>query len=53
MALLEETGFTSVVATNSDQEYHRYLALGDRLTEAALLEAVSERKRTPSARAIS
>jgi hypothetical protein len=46
MTLLDEGGFTSVVATNSHQEYERYLTLGDRLTETAVIEAVSERKQT-------
>jgi hypothetical protein len=46
MTLLDENGFTSVVATNSHQEYERYLRLGDRLTETAVIEAVSERKQT-------
>jgi uncharacterized OB-fold protein len=46
MTLLDEGGFTSVVATNSHQEYERYLTLGDLLTETAMIEAVSERKQT-------
>ena len=31
MAVLDEAGFTSVVATNCEQEYVRPLVLGDRL----------------------
>jgi uncharacterized protein len=46
MTLLDEAGFTSVVATNSHQEYARYLTLGARLTETAVIEGVSERKQT-------
>jgi uncharacterized protein len=46
MTLLDEGGFTSVVATNSHQEYERYLTLGDRLTETAVIEEVSDRKQT-------
>src|SRR5947208_9687118 len=32
MGLLDSAGFTSVVATNCDQEYERYLHIGDELT---------------------
>ncbi|HUA94627.1 MAG TPA: OB-fold domain-containing protein [Acidimicrobiales bacterium] len=46
MRLLDEAGYTSVVATNCEQVYHRYLRPGDLLTEEASLEAVSELKRT-------
>jgi uncharacterized OB-fold protein/acyl dehydratase len=45
-ALLDEAGFTSVVATNSDQEYVRPLRLGDHLTVSGVIEAVSDEKRT-------
>ena len=45
-ALLDEAGFTSVVATNCDQEYRRPLVLGDRLTAASVLESVSPEKHT-------
>jgi uncharacterized OB-fold protein/acyl dehydratase len=45
-ALLDEAGFTSVVATNCDQEYTRPLRLGDHLTVSGVVEAVSDEKRT-------
>jgi uncharacterized OB-fold protein/acyl dehydratase len=44
--LLDEAGFTSIVATNCDQEYTRPLRLGDRLTVSGLIEAVSDEKHT-------
>jgi len=44
--LLDEAGFTSVVATNCDQEYLRPLVLGDRLSAASVLESVSPEKAT-------
>jgi len=44
--LLDEAGFTSVVATNCDQEYRRPVVLGDRLTAASVLESVSPEKAT-------
>ncbi len=46
MALLDEHGFTSVVATNCDQTYPRYLKPGDRLTLTAFIESVSDEKTT-------
>ena len=45
-ALLDEAGFTSVVATNCDQEYVRPLVLGDRLTVSSVIESVSPEKHT-------
>jgi uncharacterized OB-fold protein/acyl dehydratase len=45
-ALLDEAGFTSVVATNCEQEYRRYVRPGDRLTVTATIAAVSDEKRT-------
>jgi uncharacterized OB-fold protein/acyl dehydratase len=45
-AILDEAGFTSVVATNCDQEYRRPLGLGDRLTATSVLESVSPEKHT-------
>jgi uncharacterized OB-fold protein/acyl dehydratase len=45
-ALLDEAGFTSVVATNSEQEYARPLRLGDHVTASGVIEAVSDEKRT-------
>jgi uncharacterized protein len=45
-AVLDEAGFTSVVATNCEQEYHRYLRHGEQVTVRARLEDVSGPKRT-------
>jgi uncharacterized OB-fold protein/acyl dehydratase len=46
MRLLDEGGFTSVVATNCEQEYHRYLHLGDHLSTTTTIESVSDEKAT-------
>ena len=46
LGLLDEQGFTSVVATNCDQEYVRYLRPGDSLTLTTVIESVSEEKKT-------
>jgi uncharacterized protein len=46
MRLLDAQGFTSVVATNCEQEYRRDLHLGDRLSVTSTIEAVSEEKKT-------
>jgi 3-oxo-4,17-pregnadiene-20-carboxyl-CoA hydratase alpha subunit len=46
MAVLDEGGFTSVVATNCEQEYHRPLVLGDHLSVSSSIEAVSPQKQT-------
>jgi len=43
---LDSAGFTSVVATNSSHEYHRYLRPGDRLRIRQSLTAVSTEKKT-------
>lgn len=43
---LDEAGFTSVVATNTEQEYLRELVPGDRLTTTSFIEGVSEEKTT-------
>jgi uncharacterized protein len=45
-ALLGENGFTSVVATNCEQEYTRDLLLGERLSAYSCIESVSAEKRT-------
>jgi uncharacterized OB-fold protein/acyl dehydratase len=45
-AALDEAGFTSVVATNSDQEYYRYLRPGEQVTVHSSLEEVTGPKRT-------
>jgi uncharacterized protein len=44
--VLDEAGYTSVVATNCDQAYHRYLKLGEQLSVRARLLDVSGPKRT-------
>jgi uncharacterized OB-fold protein len=46
MAVLDEAGYTSVVATNSDQTYHRYLKVGEHLSVTTSLEDVTGPKRT-------
>lgn len=45
-ALLDEAGFTSIVATNCEQEYRRSLRPGDHLTVTGMIESISEEKRT-------
>jgi len=45
-AVLDDAGFTSVVATNSEQEYYRYLRPGEQLTVRTSLEGVTGPKRT-------
>lgn len=44
--LLDEAGFTSVVATDCEQEYVRPFVLGDRLRSASVIESISPEKRT-------
>lgn len=44
--LVESQGFTSVVATNCEQEYDRMLHLGDHLVTRSVIESVSEEKQT-------
>jgi uncharacterized protein len=44
--VLDEAGYTSVVATNCDQVYHRYLKLGEQLSVRASLLDVTGPKRT-------
>jgi uncharacterized OB-fold protein/acyl dehydratase len=46
MRLLERAGFTSVVATNCEQEYHRYVRPGDRLSATSTIDSVSPEKKT-------
>ena len=43
---LDAAGFTSVVATDSEHDYPRYLRLGDELHSSQVLEDVSEEKKT-------
>src|SRR5256714_32204 len=45
-AALDGAGFTSVVATNSEQEYYRYLLPGEQVTVRSSLEEVTGPKRT-------
>ncbi len=44
--LLTDHGYTSVVATNTDQGYTRYLAPGDVVTANTVIESISEEKAT-------
>lgn len=46
MGILDEAGFTSVVATNSDQTYHRYLKVGEHVSVTTMLEDVTGPKKT-------
>lgn len=46
LGLLDEAGFTSVVATNCEQDYHRELRPGDHLKAVSVIESVSEEKST-------
>jgi uncharacterized protein len=45
-AVLDEAGFTSVVATNCEQEYYRYLRHGEHVTVRSRLDGVTGPKRT-------
>lgn len=44
--VLDDAGYTSIVATNCDQTYHRYLELGEEVTGTTALEDVVGPKRT-------
>ena len=44
--ILDEAGFTSVVATNCEQEYFRDLEPGDQLTHEVKVESISPEKKT-------
>ncbi|MCT4357269.1 OB-fold domain-containing protein [Streptomyces sp. Je 1-79] len=46
LTLLDEAGYTSVVATDCEQEYPRPLRPGEAITFDAVIESVSERKTT-------
>src|SRR5262245_39139999 len=46
MNLLDAAGYTSVVATNCQQEYRRYLKPGDRITTSNQIDSVSDEKQT-------
>ena len=45
-ALLEEGGYTSVVATDSAYDFHRELHPGDEITVVEEIESISDEKRT-------
>jgi uncharacterized protein len=44
--VLDEAGYTSVVATNCEQEYHRYLRHGEQVSVRSRLDGVTGPKRT-------
>ncbi|GAA3530689.1 OB-fold domain-containing protein [Amycolatopsis ultiminotia] len=46
MAVLDEAGYTSVVATDSEQTYHRYLRPGEQVSVTTELSDVTGPKRT-------
>ena len=46
MGVLDEAGFTSVVATNCEQTYHRYLRVGEQVQVTTRLEDVVGPKHT-------
>jgi uncharacterized OB-fold protein/acyl dehydratase len=46
MSLLNEAGYTSVVATNCDQHYERPLVPGDHLSVTSVIDSISGEKRT-------
>lgn len=45
-ALLHQAGYTSVVATDCEQDYKRYLRPGDLVTTESELESISDEKHT-------
>jgi uncharacterized protein len=46
MDILDEAGFTSIVATNCEQTYHRYLRLGEEVSLRSRLDTVVGPKKT-------
>lgn len=46
MEFFDSVGYTGVVATNIEQQYDRYLLLGDTVSFVAVVDDVSEEKRT-------
>jgi uncharacterized OB-fold protein len=46
MALFDDEGLTSVVATNCEQRYLRPLVIGDRLVASSTIESISDVKQT-------
>ena len=45
--IFRDHGYEGVVATNYDLQHERYFAVGDRVTETATIEGISELKETP------
>jgi uncharacterized OB-fold protein/acyl dehydratase len=45
-AIFDEAGYTGVVATNTEQEFTRYLKPGDQVTCETTFESISEQKAT-------
>jgi uncharacterized OB-fold protein/acyl dehydratase len=45
--VLDGYGYTGVVATNQEQEYTRYLRLGELITARVVIDSISEEKATP------
>lgn len=46
MSIMDDSGFTSVVATNFEQTYHRYLRHGEHVSATTSLESVVGPKKT-------
>ncbi|PKV90567.1 hypothetical protein ATK30_1315 [Amycolatopsis echigonensis] len=46
LMVLDDAGYTSIVATNSEQTYHRYLRPGEHVSTTNVLEDVTGPKRT-------
>ncbi|RRQ25995.1 DNA-binding protein [Rhodococcus sp. Eu-32] len=46
MDILDDAGFTSIVATNCEQTYHRYLRLGEKVSLRSRLDTVVGPKKT-------
>ena len=44
--LLAENGYTGVLGTNTEENYTRYLKLGERISATTLIEEISEEKAT-------
>jgi uncharacterized OB-fold protein len=43
---LDENGYTGVLGTNTEENYTRYLTLGERVSARTVIEAISEEKAT-------
>jgi hypothetical protein len=46
LSAMSEAGYPAVVAVNCEQEYERYLEVGDRVSYRATCESISEEKTT-------